>query len=78
VQSNTTTSGSTAGHGGYTVTVDSSNVANYSANQGGTAGSANGSHLFFTSKIALAFTTGTSSNGTTVSGSGSIKYILGS
>jgi hypothetical protein len=35
------------------------------------------SHLFFTSKIALAFTTGTSAYAGSATGSGNMKYILG-
>jgi hypothetical protein len=35
------------------------------------------SHLFFTSKIALAFTTGTSNYLGPATGSGNMKYILG-
>jgi hypothetical protein len=67
--------------GGYTVTIDSTNVA-YKASGTGSDNSqsnmtANGSHLFFTSKIALAFTTGTETYGS-ATGSGSMKYILGS
>jgi hypothetical protein len=73
--------------GGYTVTIDSSNVAtcssvSSSSNANTTTQSASGNHKFFTSKIALAFTTGTgyNSSGNSVSstGSGNMKYILGS
>lgn len=67
--------------GGYTVTIDSTNVA-YKASGTGYDNSqsnvtANGSHLFFTSKITLAFTTGTSSYAGSATGSGNMKYILG-
>ena len=66
--------------GGYTVTVDSSNVATCAQTTNGGGGlsnvTANGSHLFFTEKIALAFTTG-SIGSYSATGSGSMKYILG-
>jgi hypothetical protein len=94
VQSNTksfNSAYSAVARGGYTVTVDSKNVATQAAG-GSTSTSdgnsytnvtASGKHLFFTSKIALAFTTGTASaslySGTySATGSGSMKYILGS
>ena len=62
--------------GGYNVTVDSSDVASCSPANNTHTKTATGSHLFFTSKIALAFSTG--KNGEyTATGSGSMKYILG-
>ena len=66
--------------GGYTVTVDSSNVATCSntTNGGLSNVTANGSHLFFTEKIALAFTQGYLNSSYNATGSGSMKYILGS
>ena len=69
--------------GGYKVTVDSTVLATCTP-QGNDYGgleskTANGSHLFFTSKIALAFTKITSGNNYYSStGSGNMKYILGS
>ena len=63
--------------GGYTVTVDSSNVASCIPARNESTKTATGSHLFFTSKIALAFSTGTNSS-YSATGSGSMKYILGS
>ena len=67
--------------GGYKVTVDSTVVATCTEqinSYGGLANkTANGSHLFFTSKIALAFTTGKIGNHSST-GSGNMKYILGS
>jgi hypothetical protein len=77
VQSNN----NTYARGGYTVTIDSTTVAkadpvtNNSSNVGTT--SASDKHIFFTSKIALAFTTGTIGSYSST-GSGSMKYILGS
>ena len=80
VQSNISSGGSYA-IGGYRVTVDSTDVATCNEQTYGNGGlvnkTANGSHLFFTSKIALAFTTGTISN-FSATGSGNMKYILGS
>ena len=79
VQSNVSYSGYAIG--GYTVTVDSTAVAacrEQSNSEGGLVNkTANGSHLFFTSKIALSFTTGTAGVHSST-GSGNMKYILGS
>ena len=74
VQSNTSNSCS----GGYQVTIDTI-VASVNAVNSGTpiSKSDSDSHKFFTSKIGLAFTTGTWSS-YSVTGSGSMKYILGS
>ena len=62
------------------VTVDSSNVATCSNTTNGNGGlsnvTANGSHLFFTEKIALAFTEGYCNSSYHVTGSGNMKYIL--
>ena len=74
VQSNPTESN--FAYGGFTVTIDTV-VANQSAGQYGTGSTKSDSHKFFTSKIGLAFTTST--NGSYVgTGSGNMKYILGS
>ena len=76
-----TVNGRGFGIGGYNVTVDSTDVATCTVQSNGNGGglsnkTANGSHLFFTSKIALAFKTGTIGlYSATVSGS--MKYILG-
>jgi hypothetical protein len=83
VQSNYQYGNSSASYqcrGGYTVTVDTKNVAECASvnNGSGSNVTANGSHLFFTNKISLAFTTGSCSYGTSATGSGSMKYILGS
>lgn len=79
VQSGVTESGFAIG--GYNVTVDSTDVATCNEKTYGNGGlvnnTANGSHLFFTSKIALAFKTGAISN-FSATGSGNMKYILGS
>jgi hypothetical protein len=70
--------------GGYTVTIDSTTAATQAASGYSSSASygnvtASGSHKFFTSKIALAFTTGSNSyNSTSATGSGNMKYILGS
>ena len=81
VQSNIS-SGGTYAIGGYKVTVDSTDVATCNEhvnNNGGlTNKTANGSHLFFTSKIALAFTKGYCTSEYFATGSGNMKYILGS
>ena len=80
VQSNVSSGG---GHaiGGYKVTVDSTDVATCKEktqyNGGLVNNTANGSHLFFTSEIALAFTTGRIDD-YSATGSGNMKYILGS
>ena len=67
--------------GGYVVTIDSTvasanainNDRGYEVNQ-----TSSDSHKFFTSKIGLAFTTGTYPAGNdSKTGSGSMKYILG-
>ena len=78
-------SGNSSGvaRGGYTVTIDSSNVATCAQTTNGNGGltniTANGSHLFFTEKIALAFTTSRYAQSSYyATGSGSMKYILGS
>ena len=80
VQSNIS-SGASYAIGGYRVTVDSTDVATckeqIDPNGGLVNKTANGSHLFFTSKIALAFTRGTYGN-FSATGSGNMKYILGS
>lgn len=74
VQSNPTTSN--YAYGGYTVTIDTV-VANQNAGNNGSGSTKSDSHKFFTSKIGLAFTSST--NGVyTGTGSGSMKYILGS
>ena len=76
VQSNTSNSCS----GGYQVTIDTI-VASVNAVNYGTpiSKSASDSHKFFTSKIGLAFSTGAwSGTGYSATGSGSMKYILGS
>jgi hypothetical protein len=70
------------GAGGYTVTVDLTNVA-YRAESHGSDNSqtnvtASGSHLFFTSKITLVLTTSADPSGYNTTATGSIKYILGS
>lgn len=79
VQSGLSSSG--VARGGYTVTVDSSNVATCAQTTNGNGGltniTANGSHLFFTEKIALAFTEGYYNSSYRATGSGSMKYILG-
>ena len=63
-------------YGGFTVTIDII-VANQYAGNNGSGSTKCDSHKFFTSKIGLAFTTST--NGTYVgTGSGNMKYILGS
>ena len=75
VQSNTSNSCS----GGYQVTIDTI-VASVNAVNSNTpiSNSASDSHKFFTSKIGLAFSTGTwSDGGYSATGSGSMKYILG-
>ena len=67
--------------GGYTVTIDNSAVATCSAvsNNNGSNVNASDTHKFFVSNIGLTFTTGTASGpGKTATGSGSMKYILGS
>jgi hypothetical protein len=82
----TNISTSSVTRGGYTVTIDSTNVATAAAYNNSTSGgnktsaqTASDKHKFFTSKIALAFTTSTDSYyGYTATGSGSMKYILGS
>ena len=80
VQSNISSGGSYA-IGGYRVTVDSTDVASCNEQTYGNGGltnkTANGSHLFFTSKIALAFTQGFYNSSYYATGSGSMKYILG-
>jgi hypothetical protein len=63
-------------NGKYDVTIDSTVVATctaYSNSANSKNFTATGSHLFFTSKIALAFTSNAG-----VNASGSMKYILGS
>ena len=65
--------------GGYSVTIDTVVVNVQSTNPGDTHcvnKSDSGSHKFFTSKIGLAFTTG-SISGKSATGSGNMKYILG-
>ena len=63
-------------YGGFTVTIDTI-VANQSAGNNGSGSTKSDSHKFFTSKIGLEFTTST--NGSYVgTGSGNMKYILGS
>ena len=68
-------------YGGYKVTIDLTDVATCNEQTYGNGGlvnkTANGSHLFFTSKIALAFTQGFYSSSYYATGSGSMKYILG-
>ena len=77
-------SGNSSGHasGGYTVTIDSNNVTTCAQTTNGNGGltnvTANGSHLFFIEKIALAFSEGYYSSSYHVTGSGNMKYILGS
>ena len=79
VQSNISTNNNATG--GYTVTIDNDNVAYVKETAPGgmsaIPSSANGSHLFFTSKIALAFTQGFYNSSYYATGSGSMKYILG-
>ena len=63
-------------YGGFTVTIDTI-VANQSAGNNGSGSTKSDSHKFFTSKIGLAFTS--ANNGSYVgTGSGNMKYILGS
>ena len=67
--------------GGYSVTIDtvvaSADVIN--SNGGASNRTASDKHKFFNTKIALAFTTGRNGAGSgQVTGSGSMKYILGS
>ena len=81
VQSNVSSNG--VARGGYKVTVDNSNLASCDNDIDPNDGTmrnvtANGSHLFFTSKIALEFTQGYYSSSFFATGSGSMKYILGS
>ena len=67
--------------GGYDVTIDNTSVASCTAvsNNNGTNVTASDTHKFFTSNIGLTFTTGTASgDGENATGSGSMKYILGS
>lgn len=67
--------------GGYTVTIDGTSVATCpSVNDGGNSNvTASDTHKFFVSNIGLTFTTGTASGAReTATGSGSMKYILGS
>jgi hypothetical protein len=80
VQSNPSGSSTYPRSGGYTVTIDNTDVATCSAsNTSNNNQSKSDTHIFFTSKIALAFTIGTNSgNSGTAMGSGSMKYILGS
>ena len=71
-------------YGGYSVTIDSV-VASHTASSSdassnpGPNTTASDKHKFFNTKIALAFTTGRNGAGSgQVTGSGSMKYILGS
>ena len=74
VQSNPTELG--YAYGGFTVTIGTI-VANQFAGNNGPGSTKSDSHKFFTSKIGLEFTTST--NGSYVgTGSGNMKYILGS
>ena len=84
VQSNFYYGGSNTSYqcrGGYNVNIDNTSVASCTAvsNNSGSNVTASDTHKFFVSNIGLTFTTGTASgNGTTITGNGSIKYILGS
>ena len=84
VQSNFYNGGSNVAfqcRGGYNVTIDNTSVASCRAvsNNNGTNVTSSDTHKFFTSNIGLTFTTGTASgHSQNATGSGSMKYILGS